>query len=130
MTKLDAFIARRRELVRAYDKAFEGWRWCRPAQRTGRGESAHHIYVLRVDFAGLGRTRADVMSALRARGIITQVHYIPVPSHPFFRAMGHVPERYPNALAYYEEALTIPLFVGLTSGQQQDVVEALRAELA
>lgn len=129
MTKLDGFIARRRELVKAYDSAFEGWRWCGPAQRAGRNESAHHIYVLRVDFAGLGRTRAAVMGALKARGIITQVHYIPVPAQPFYRAMGHRAESYPHAQQYYAEALTIPLYVGLADEQQADVIEALRSEI-
>lgn len=131
MGKLDAFVARRRALVKAYDAAFVNERWFRPAQPTGAGrdQSAHHIYLIRVDYAGLGRSRADVMLALRRRDIYTQVHYIPVPAQPFFRALGHAPERYPNAWSYYEEALTIPLYVSLTDAQQQDVIAALRAEL-
>lgn len=131
MGKLDAFVARRRTLVKAYDAAFANERWFRPAQPTGAGrdQSAHHIYLIRVDYAGLGRSRAEVMLALRRRDIYTQVHYIPVPAQPFFRAQGHAPERYPNALKYYEEALTIPLYVSLTDAQQQDVIAALRAEL-
>lgn len=129
MAKLDAFIARRRELVRAYDAAFAGAAHYRPAQQSGRDRSAHHIYILRIDFAALGRTRAAVMNALRERGIVTQVHYAPVPAQPFYRERGEHPERYPHALQYYEEALTIPLYVGLTDAQQEDVIAALRAEL-
>lgn len=129
LKKLDAFLSRRRALARAYDEAFRSASTYGPAQRTGRDQSAHHIYPLRIDFARLGRSRAEVMLALRAQGIVTQVHYIPVPAHPFYRAAGEAPERYPNALAYYSEALTIPLYVGLTDAQQQDVMSALRAEL-
>lgn len=129
MGKLDAFIARRRELVRAYDAAFAGAAHYRPAQPRGRDASAHHIYVLRIDFTAIGRSRADVMLALRARGIVTQVHYVPVPAQPFYRGLGEAPERYPHAMRYYEEALTIPLYVGLTDEQQQGVIAALRAEL-
>ncbi len=131
MGKLDAFVARRRQLVKAYDAAFANERWFRPAQPTGAGrdQSAHHIYLIRVDYAGLGRSRADVMLALRKRDVYTQVHYIPVPAHPFFRAQGHNPDLYPSAQGYYAEALTIPLFVALTDAQQQHVIDALRAEL-
>lgn len=131
MTKLDRFVARRRALAKAYDAAFAGERWFRPAQPAGAGrdQSAHHIYLIRVDYTGLGRSRAEVMLALRKRDIYTQVHYIPVPAQPFFRAQGHNPDLYPNAQAYYAEALTIPLFVSLTDAQQQDVIAALRAAL-
>lgn len=130
MAKLDRFLARRRELVAAYDVAFAGWQGCRPAQPGGRDASAHHIYTLRIDYAGLGHTRASVMQKLKAGGIISQVHYIPVPCHPFFRALGHRPENYPHSLDYYEQALTIPLFYGLSDDQQQHVVAAIKSALA
>lgn len=132
LTKLDEFVARRRELAHAYDAAFSSERWARPAQPSddGRNHSAHHIYPLRIDYAGLGRTRAEIMLALRAKGVITQVHYIPVPAQPYYRALGEQPQAYPHAWRYYQEALTIPLFVGLADDQQQQVIAALRAELA
>jgi perosamine synthetase len=132
LTKLDRFIGRRRELARVYDDAFSAMRWIRPAQPVdeGRTRSAHHIYLVRIDYAGLGRSRADVMLALRARGIVTQVHYIPVPAQPYYRALGERPEAYPHAWKYYQEALTIPLFVGLSDAQQQDVIAAMTDVLA
>jgi len=125
-TRLETFIARRRALVRTYDAAFADFRHLRPAQRTGRDRSGHHIYILRIDFAALGVTRAQVMHDLKARDIGTQVHYIPVPAQPYYRALCFRPEDYPNAQRYYEEALTIPLFYSLTDAEQQHVVAALK----
>lgn len=132
LAKVDRFIERRRALTQAYDRVFAAQRWIRPAQSVGDGRtrSAHHIYLLRIDYAGLGRSRAEVMLALRARGILTQVHYIPVPAQPYYRALGERPEAYPHAWRYYQEALTIPLFVGLTDEQQQEVIAALTDALA
>jgi len=124
--KLDSFLARRRSLVTAYDAAFAGQPWCRPAQTEGRDRSGHHIYVLRVDFAKAGTTRNAVMRDLRARGIVTQVHYIPVPAHPHYRRLGFTPEAFPNAQAYYNEALTIPLFVDLSDADQAMVISAVK----
>ncbi len=124
--KLDKFIARRRALVQRYDKAFAGLLNGRPAQTTGRSESGHHLYVLRINFNSLGMTRGQLMHALRARDIGSQVHYIPVPAQPFYRQMGFVPEDYPVALQYYQEALSIPLFYDLTDEQQDRVISAIK----
>lgn len=124
--KLDRFIARRRALVQAYDSAFAGYRHCRPAQTTGRDLSAHHLYVLRIDFEAIGTTRAQLWQCLRDREIGTQVHYIPVPAQPYYRALGFKPEDYTNAQRYYQEALTIPLFYALTDDEQRHVVASLK----
>ena len=126
MKKLDRFIARRRTLAQAYDKAFASFANLRPAQPTDRDRSGLHIYVLRIDFAKIGKTRGDVMRALRARGIGSQVHYIPVPLQPHYRRLGFGRLDCPAAMAYYEQALSIPLFYDLTDAQQTEVIVALR----
>jgi UDP-4-amino-4,6-dideoxy-N-acetyl-beta-L-altrosamine transaminase len=126
--KLDQFIARRAALANRYDMAFENFRHCRPAQTAGGRYSGHHIYVVRIEFDAIRCSRSKLMTELRQRGIGTQVHYIPVPAHPLYRQLGHVPEQYFNAQAYYAEALTLPLFYGL-SNDQQDTVVAVLAEL-
>lgn len=68
------------------------------------------------------------MDALHARGIGTQVHYIPVPSQPYYR------DRYgdqvlPGAAAYYAQTLTLPLFPGMEDGDPERVISALREVL-
>lgn len=126
LKKLDSFVARRRELVRQYDARFAGFENCRPAQKSGRSLSAHHLYVLRIDFKGKGINRAEVIQKLREKGIASQVHYIAVPAHPFYQSKGFSPDGYPAAKAYYEQALTIPLFYDLTDVQQDYIVETFR----
>ena len=124
LRKLDTFIARRRQLAKQYDAAFSGMRHCRPAQVSGRDESGLHLYVLRIDFNAIGKSRAQLMLDLRSRGIGSQVHYIPVPAQPFYQRLGHNLNDYPVASDYYSEALTIPLFFDLTDAQQQQVIAA------
>lgn len=124
--KLDRFIARRRALAKKYDEAFAGMKNCRPAQMMGRDLSGHHLYVLRIDFEKLGKSRGQLMQELRARQIGSQVHYIPVPAQPHYRRLGSKPEDYPNAQAYYQQALSIPLFYDLTDEQQLAVIAAFK----
>ena len=124
--KLDKFIARRRQLVDVYDHAFFGLKNASPAQTTGRNESGHHLYVLRIDFPAIGRTRGQLMKDFRDRDIITQVHYIPVPAHPFYRRQEFDLVDYPHAQCYYEQALSIPLFYNLTEDEQARVIHAIK----
>ena len=126
MGKLDRFVSRRRELVERYDAAFEGMQHCRPAQREGGDRSAHHLYVLRIDFDAIGLGRERLMLELRSRNIGTQVHYIPVTMQPYYQNLGFQPGDYPASQQYYREALSIPLFFDLTDEQQDYVIDNLR----
>jgi len=125
LKKLDAFVARRRALVKRYDAAFAGSHLIRPAQTAGRDHSAHHLYPVRINFAAAGTTRAVFMGELRRRGVITQVHYIPVTMQPFYQRLGCVSADYSQVNAYYAEALSLPLYVDLTDAQQDSVIALL-----
>ena len=58
------------------------------------------------------------MNRLRDEGIITQVHYIPVTSHPYYQRLGFNTNLYPNSLNYYNECLSIPLYFSLENKDQ------------
>lgn len=126
LKRLDAFMAYRKALVERYDRAFAGDALVRPAQVGDKAGSGNHIYPVRIDFAAAGKTRRQLMLVLREKGIGSQVHYIPVPMHPFYQRMGHVPGDYPEAMRYYSEALTLPLFFDLSFEQQDLVIETLQ----
>lgn len=125
LKKLDSFVSKRRELVKRYDSAFAHSRLIRPAQTDGRNQSAHHLYPARIDFAQSGTTRAALMGELRRRGVITQVHYIPVTMHPFYQNLGFSSVDHPESINYYADALSLPLYVDLTEKQQNFVIDLL-----
>jgi dTDP-4-amino-4,6-dideoxygalactose transaminase len=125
-SKLERFVARRRELALRYDEAFSNDPVIRPAQRSGRDSSAHHIYVIRAPFGNGCVGRNEYMQRLYESDLITQVHYIPVPLHPYYQRLGHRAQDYPHAWAYYAQGLSIPLYFGLTNEQQDQVIERLR----
>lgn len=127
LRRLDQFISRRRELARRYDEALRGWEGLEPVP--GTPGSAWHLYVVRLTGPNAGRRR-EVFRALREAGIGVQVHYIPVYRHPLYRKLGFKKGLCPNAEAFYESILSLPLYPGLTDSQQGEVVNLLRRVLA
>jgi UDP-4-amino-4,6-dideoxy-N-acetyl-beta-L-altrosamine transaminase len=124
--KLNQFIARRRTLAKRYDDLFSAFKNCRQAQASGRNISGHHLYVLRIDFNSIGLNRVGLIKKLKDNGIGSQVHYIPVPMQPYYRELGFDVENFPDAICYYEEALSIPLFYELTDAQQEYIISVLK----
>lgn len=125
MTRLENFVARRRELAARYDRMLGNLPLVRPAPPDDV-QSAWHLYVVRVDAA---RHKA-VFEAMRADGIGVNLHYIPVHTQPYYRAMGFAPGQFPQSEAYYAEAISIPLYAGLSDADQDKVVAALGRALA
>ena len=126
LAKVDRFLARRRELALRYDRMLAEVPHVSPTQLASRAASSHHLYVVRIDFERIGCSRAKFMHELRARDIITQVHYIPAHTHPYFRAHGHAEDRFPVSEDYYRQALSLPLYFGLTDEQQEYVVRQVK----
>lgn len=129
LNKLSKFIEKRRQLVQVYDKAFEGLKNITLVQNEYREISSHHIYVLRINFNKINISRAEFMNRLRDEGIITQVHYIPVTSHPYYQRLGFNTNLYPNSLNYYNECLSIPLYFSLENKDQQKVIKSIKSLL-
>lgn len=128
LSRLPLFKSRRQALAARYDALLGQDELIRPNVRTAECDPCFHLYSVRIDFAALGTSREAVMKALHARGIGTQVHYIPIPSQPYYR------ERYgdqtlPGAAEYYAQTLTLPLFPGMEGADPDRVVDALREAL-
>jgi len=129
LAKLSRFVARRAELVARYDRALALLApIVRPTVRMSGQKPGWHLYVVLIDFASAGTTRAKVMRSLAASGIGTQVHYLPVHLQPYYRSKNPDLEL-PGACAYYARCLSLPLHAGLGDGDVDLVVAALAAAL-
>lgn len=129
MDRLDEFVARRRALAARYNELLKDLPLKTPFVMEGTNPS-WHIYVVRVDFARVKKTKAEIFREMRERGITLNLHYIPVHTQPYYEALGHRPEECPLALDYYREAMTLPLYYALTDEEQDKIVAALREVLA
>lgn len=125
MNRLDAYVAKRHALVRRYDEQLSALALSTPWQHPD-GYSSFHLYVVRL---AQGDRRREVFEALRARGIGVNVHYIPVHLQPYYQAMGFAAGDFPQAERYYAEAISLPLFPGLSDADQDHVIRSVSEAL-
>ena len=125
MDKLNLFLERRKQLANRYDQAFKSFPNIIPLQTHSRDQSSHHIYVVSIDFQRIGLSRHQFMQKLANQGVGSQVHYIPVVSHPYYQNMGYVIKNYPMTKNYYQNTLSIPLYYGLSDLDQELVISKI-----
>jgi UDP-4-amino-4,6-dideoxy-N-acetyl-beta-L-altrosamine transaminase len=128
LRRIEAFLARRHAIRARYDEALAALPLVLPPP-DAEGRSALHLYPVQLAPA-VRRERRAVFEGLRARGIGVNVHYIPIHTQPYYRALGFRRGDFPAAEAYYARALTLPLHAGMTDADVDTVVAAVRAELA
>ena len=128
MTRLDAFVRRRHELARRYDKLLTDLPVITPWQHPD-AYSGLHLYVIRLRLDSISKSHRQVFDELRAQGIGVNLHYIPVHTQPYYQRMGFKVGDFPEAERYYAEAISLPMYQGLSDEQQDQVIEALRASL-
>ena len=128
LQRLDGYVERRNALACRYDDAFQGLPLQLPTVATSN-RSAFHLYVVRLKRATT-KTHRQVFEELLQREIGVNLHYMPVHLQPYYRERGFAPGQYPEAEAHGESAITLPLFPTLTDGEQDRVIDVVRATLA
>lgn len=124
LSRLDEILSTRHLLARNYDSLLEAYPVQTPWQHPDCS-SANHLYIIRPDLRALNTSHAELFERLKSRGISANLHYIPLFRHPFYSVRGFRTADYPNAEAYYANAMSVPLYPSLTEEQQRQVIEAL-----
>ena len=124
LDRLDAFLVRRRQLAASYLDRLEGHPAIELPTVDPRADPSWHFMFVRIRLEAVSVDRATIYRALRAEGIGVNVHYIPVHRHPYYL------ERFPGlslpvAEEAYERLLTLPLHVGMSDADLDDVVRAI-----
>lgn len=128
--RLGDFIAKRRLLVKHYRKLLKDIPHLHLFTDRFDEQTAFHLLVVQIDFEAYQTTRERVMKALHAKGIGTQVHYIPLYHHPVFARQGKEwATLLPETEAYYAQALSLPLYFDLTERDVERVCDTLKAIL-
>ena len=124
MQRLDEFVTKRHSIAKRYDQLLADLLVITPWQHAD-SYSGLHLYVIRLKLKEIVSTHRQVFEALRAAGIGVNLHYIPVHRQPYYEGLGFKAGHCPEAEQYYAEAISLPMYSGLTEAQQDKVIAAL-----
>jgi len=125
LSKLSGWIVRRRQIAARYTAAFAAMPEIETPTVLPDREPAWHLYVILLNLDRLRAGRAEVFKALRAENIGVNVHYIPVPWHPYYQSLGYKKGEWPVAESAYERMISLPIFPSMTDDDVEDVIEAV-----
>jgi perosamine synthetase len=126
LTKLEANLARRRQIAARYGEAFRNLPAMRPPFVRPDVNPAWHLYPIQLDLRMFSGTREQIFQALRAENIGVNVHYIPVHLHPYYRdRFGYKGGEYPAAENAYQCLISLPMFHAMSDDDVDDVITAV-----
>ena len=125
MQRLDEFVTKRHAIAERYDQLLADLPVNTPWQHED-SYSGLHLYVIRLKLAEIGKTHLQVFEALRALNIGVNLHYIPVYHQPYYESLGFKAGYCVEAEQYYAEAISLPMYPGLTNAQQDKVIASIK----
>lgn len=127
LRKLAKFIARRKAIVHHYTEAFASLPVVIPPKEASYADTAWHLYPLQFAVDTLRTSRKVIFEKLHAAGIGAQVHYMPLHLQPLYTQLGYKKGDFPHAEAYYERAISLPLFPKMTAKEVRYVIATVRS---
>lgn len=122
LQRCDVFIEQRNKIANEYRDQLHGLP-CETLEVTEGASSSYHLFVIKV----AEQDRGPLFAHLRNSGIGVQVHYIPIHTQPYYRELGFDWGMFPVAEQYYRQAISLPIFPGLSDSEQNQVVDLLKA---
>jgi UDP-4-amino-4,6-dideoxy-N-acetyl-beta-L-altrosamine transaminase len=125
MRRLDEFVSKRHNIATRYDYLLADLPVVTPWQYP-ENYSGFHLYVIRLNVKEILKTHLEVFEGLRLKGVGVNLHYIPVYHQPYYKIMGFEKGYCSEAENYYAEAISLPLYFGLSDEEQSLVVESIQ----
>lgn len=124
LKKIGRFQESRRRIARIYDKGLQPIIEVSPLKVREYAYHAYHLYVVKVDTNRLKINRDQFRVAMKAEGIGTQIHFMPIHSQPYYREHQYG-DAFPNSNLAYEQILTLPLYPSMKENDAEDVINAI-----
>lgn len=128
LRKAERMRLRRTELAARYSCGLRDCRAYQMLQVTPDVQHAWHLFVILIEPKFFSITRDQLIDELKALGVGTAVHFIPLHRHPYYRdKWGYRPDQFPIAEWYFERCISLPLYPGMSEDAIDLIVEHLRA---
>lgn len=122
LKRLDEFVNKRREIAKTYDDAFSNENVIKKINPAQEARPSYHLYPIRLQNS---KIRKSIFNDLRAASIACQVHYIPIPSQPFYKDLGYSMSDLPKAQQFYEQEISIPMYPALEKDQTAFIIKKI-----
>jgi len=131
LKKINKFTKKRNKIAQIYNKSFKNIKNLKLPFHSKNVLHTYHLYTILIDFKKIGLTKNKFMKYLFNMGIGSQVLYIPVFLHPYYkRKYNYKPNKFPVSMKYYEQAISIPMFYSLIKKEQIFVVKKIKELLS
>ncbi|EOR93832.1 UDP-4-amino-4-deoxy-L-arabinose--oxoglutarate aminotransferase [Arcticibacter svalbardensis MN12-7] len=113
----------RKKIAMKYCRMFSMFPWfIPPALKDRNRESSYHLFPLRVK--GITEAERDeIIDFLLSKGIVVNVHFIPMPMLTYFKSIGYDIEDYPNSYKQYSCEISLPIYPQLTNVEVDYIIE-------
>ena len=126
LKKLNTFVNKRNKIAKNYNKKLNRELIELP-QIVKNINSSYHLYVIRIREDMFPNMRNKVFKLLRKKGILVNVHYIPIHLHPFYRKLGFKKGDFPISEQYSNEAISLPIFPNLSNREQDYIIDVIHS---
>ena len=117
LAKNQVGVKRRNEISSYYKKAFEGK--VKFQDLPNGMYNAHHLFVIEIE------NRKDLYDFLHSKGVLVQIHYIPVHKFPYYKKIGYADADLKNSENYYKNCISLPMYPTLTDEEQSRVIKLI-----
>ena len=129
LSKINEFIARRREIEEIYDQELCNLPISLP-EKSNNAKSSLHLYIIKLKLESANISHKNFFDKLISKGIGVNLHYIPIYRQPYFKKLGFIKEQYTNSELYYSQAMSIPIHPSMSNKDQETVIKAIKDTLA
>jgi UDP-4-amino-4,6-dideoxy-N-acetyl-beta-L-altrosamine transaminase len=115
LSKNNKGVERRNEISANYKKAFEGK--IKFQELPAGTYNAHHLFIIEVE------NRKELYDFLHSKGVLAQIHYVPVHTMPYYKNIGYTDASLIHAENYYSKCISLPMYPTLSDDEQSFVIQ-------
>ena len=125
LDRYPGLLERRAEIIAGYDETCDALGISHLIHHTDIMDSSNHLYLIRIPGITVEQ-RNEIIEKMAERGVMTNVHYKPLPMMTAYRNLGWDIKDFPNAYDYYHNLITLPLHTLLSDEDVEYVCETLK----
>ena len=115
LAKNEKGVERRNEISATYKKEFLGK--VKFQDLPVKTYNSHHLFIIEVE------NRKELYDFLHSKGILAQIHYVPVHTMPYYKKIGYLDADLKHAEKYYSRCISLPMYPTLSNKEQDFVID-------